>query len=157
MFAKSFDITLGHGGYLLEEKSFAIGVQFLKRHCPHIHNLFYKNYQGSRQRVRVQIRVSSEKGKSFFSPKISHCLYFVRSKKIRKFSIFSRTFSSICFAKKMRNVRDVENTNISQKKTKKSCENFAKKNAGIMRNNTKISRRNTGDLKYSFFNLLAYG
>lgn len=100
MFAKSFDITLGHGGYLLEEKSFAIGVQFLKRHCPHIHNLFYKNYQGSRQRVRVQIRVSSEKGKSFFSPKISHCLYFVRSKRIRKFSIFSRTFSSICFAKK---------------------------------------------------------
>ena len=34
---------------------------------------------------------------------------------------------------------------------------FREKNAGIMRNNTQISRRNTGDLKYSFLNLLAHG
>ena len=60
------------------------------------------------------------------------CISFDR-KKYEHFRFFSRTFSSICFAKKMRNVREIEKKIFRKKDEKnhakisrKKCWNYAK-------------------------------
>ena len=62
-------------------------------------------------------------------------LYFHISK-MRNFSGFLRNFDFICFAKKMRNFRELENAKISRKNTKfheKILQNLWKNNAKILR------------------------
>ena len=67
-------------------------------------------------RVSVDIRISSEKGKFCI---ISH---FVRSRKMRKFSLFSRKFALSVLQKK------------GEIFAKKKCENFAKICENIAKN-----------------------
>ena len=130
---------------------------FLRGTVPIYIIYFIKIIRGQGKELECKSGFPAKKENLLFSSKISHCLHFVRSQKIRTFSIFFANFLFNLFRKKNAKCSRNRKYKYFAKKTKKIMRKFREKNAGIMRNNTKISRRNTGDLKYSFLNLLAHG
>ena len=107
---------------------------FLRGTVPIYIIYFIKIIRGQGKELECKSGFPAKKENLLFSSKISHCLHFVRSQKIRTFSIFFANFLFNLFRKKkMRNVREIEKKIFRKKDEKnhakisrKKCWNYAK-------------------------------